>query len=67
MLEPESAAPRSKAIQGFLERRAALYRLYVENSAGVHYLAESSDGAELQDVGRTVADFLGIPYRYERL
>lgn len=67
MLDPESAAPRNKAIQGFLERRAAIYRLYVENEQGVHYIAESSDGEDLKEVGKSVADFLGIPYRTERL
>lgn len=51
----------------FMERRAQLYKLLLETDEAVLPIEDSTTREDLDRVGSAVAEFLGLPYRYEQM
>jgi hypothetical protein len=66
----ESEQPRgdfSTRIQGYVERRNVYYKLHLETQDRLHLVEDSTNLADLEEVARRMAAFLGISFRREEL
>ena len=67
----ESEQPRTGFFSGRLrqqvERRNVYHKLYLEGEEKLHFVEDSTDAADLEAAGKTMADFLGISYRHDEL
>ncbi len=67
----ESEQPRpgllNNRFRGYIARRNAYHKLYLEFSESRRLLEDSTDLSDLEAVGGQIADFLGVDYRREEI
>ena len=65
MKESEQPQPTmlNTRYRSYMNRRNTYYRLYLETGDEKFLIEDSSDSEDLDRVGETVADFLGLTYR----
>lgn len=57
--------PVSRRVSSYIVRRSSLFKLQIETDERTLTLEDSSDRAEIETVGKTLSEFLNIPYRFE--
>jgi hypothetical protein len=67
MKRPERNDRSSSLLAGFLTARTHLYRLFVDTGEERIKIEEATYPGEIEDVGKALADFLGIPFQTESI
>ena len=67
MKRPERSDRSSNLLTGFLTARTHLYRLFIDTGDERIKIEEATYPGEIEDVGKALADFLGLPFQTESM
>lgn len=63
--QPERKTIFSGRFRNYASRRNSIGKLVLETPEHTHFLDDSSNVSELEEIGRGIAEFLSVPYRKE--